>query len=208
MQCPEDGTTLQETDSSRGQDPRVPDVPRAVVRSRRTAAGQGQHRRRPALAGLRPLRREADGCGGQAEGASLSEDLIPMGVIPYEQSGVCMDKCSKCHGVWLSHGEFERIVEHLEKQVNSETAAQLEAEAAHQLGQVFTGREGPLSELRDLFSVLHLLRKRWAVEHPGLSETLDAISAGQARSGRDITSRCLVRTYSRGGPCDDYRDDH
>jgi Zn-finger nucleic acid-binding protein len=91
---------------------------------------------------------------------------------------VSIDKCTKCHGVWLSNGEFERIIQHLEKEVNSETAAQLEAEVARQLGQVFAGHEGPVAELRDLFSVLHLLRKRWAVEHPGLSESLDTLSAG------------------------------
>jgi Zn-finger nucleic acid-binding protein len=98
--------------------------------------------------------------------------------MPYEKSGVRIDKCTKCHGVWLSSEEFERIIKHLEAEVNAETARQFEAEAAKQLGQVFTGHEGPLSELRDLYSVLHLLRKRWAVEHPGLSESLDALSAG------------------------------
>ncbi len=101
-----------------------------------------------------------------------------MGVVPYAKSKVRIDKCYQCHGVWLNHGEFERIVRYLENEVNSETVGELEREALRQLGQVFTGHEGVLSELRDLFSVLHLLRKRWAVEHPGISEMIDAISAG------------------------------
>src|SRR5713101_7705488 len=51
--------------------------------------------------------------------------MVAMGSISYETSGVVIDKCGNCHGIWLNHGEFEKIVEHLEQIVNSETASQL-----------------------------------------------------------------------------------
>jgi Zn-finger nucleic acid-binding protein len=100
---------------------------------------------------------------------------VKMGAIVYEDSGVCIDKCSKCLGIWLDHGEFEKIVRYLEKEVDSETAAQYREEAKRQLGQVFSGPEGPLSELRDLFVVLHLLRMRTGVEHSRLAGAIDVI---------------------------------
>lgn len=178
MVCPEDGTTLQETDY---HGVKIHECPKCL--------GRWFDRDELRLAkdstdkDLRWL--DFDPFAGEARQAEpgrgerlCPRDEIPMGVIPYEKSGVSIDKCSRCHGVWLSSGEFERIVQHLENEVNSETAAQLEAEVARQLGQVFTSHDGPVAELRDLFSVLHLLRKRWAVEHPGLSEKLDALSAG------------------------------
>ena len=57
-----------------------------------------------------------------------------MGRIVYEKSGVSMDKCLVSHGVWLSHGEFERIVRHLEKEVNAETAGGFQKEAGRRGG--------------------------------------------------------------------------
>jgi Zn-finger nucleic acid-binding protein len=178
MDCPEDGTTLQETDS---HGVTIHECPQCHGRwFDRDELRRAKDSVDPDLRWLdfdpfvgQTVQREA----GRPE-RLCPRDAVPLGVMPYEKSGVRMDECSKCHGVWLGDGEFERILKHLENEVNSETAAQLEVEAARQLGQVFTGHEGPVSELRDLFSVLHLLRKRWAVEHPGLSETLDALSAG------------------------------
>lgn len=178
MLCPEDGVELQETDS---HGVKMHECPRCLGRwfdrdeLRRAIESSDEDLR---WLDFDPFAADAlERKAGKVQ-RLCPKDGVPMGVIPYEKSGVSIDKCSVCHGIWLSSQEFEGIIKHLEKEVNSETATQLEVEAARQLGQVFTGHEGPVSELRDLFSVLHLLRKRWAVEHPGLSETLDAISAG------------------------------
>ena len=92
-----------------------------------------------------------------------------MAVIAYETSGVFVDVCSNCHGAWLDHGEFEKIIRHLEHEAVSETAGQFGRDVEHQLAQVVTGPEGPISELRDFFAVLRLLEMRLAVEHPTLA---------------------------------------
>ncbi len=178
MRCPEEGMTLRETDSHGVKIHECPEcLGRWFDRDELKKAIDSTDE------DLRWLDFDPFAADAEAPGAGKSEllcpkDSVPMGVIPYEKSGVRIDKCSKCQGVWLSNKEFDRIVKHLEDEVNAETVRQLELEAARQLGQVFTGHEGPVAELRDLFSVLHLLRKRWAVEHPGLSEKLDALSAG------------------------------
>ena len=98
-----------------------------------------------------------------------------MGVIGYETSGVLIDKCSSCHGVWLNHGEFEKIVKHLKTETCTETAAQYRKDVQHQFQEIFTGPEGPISELRDFFAVLNLLEMRLAVEHPTLAATVQDI---------------------------------
>jgi len=100
---------------------------------------------------------------------------VDMGGMAYDDSGVVIDKCGTCLGVWLDHDEFGKIVTYLEHEVNAETAAQLGKEAGRELGEIVTGSEGPVEGLRDLFSVLRLLRKRLAAEHPGLSGALDQI---------------------------------
>jgi Zn-finger nucleic acid-binding protein len=110
-----------------------------------------------------------------AKGRDCPRDLVKMGVVVYERSGVCVDKCGQCLGVWLDHGEFEKIVKHLEMAVDAETAAQYREEAKKQLAQVFKGPGGPLSELRDFFAVMHLLKTRVGVEQSGLANALNTI---------------------------------
>lgn len=100
---------------------------------------------------------------------------VPMGVVAYDDSGVVVDKCGECHGIWLDRDEFAKIVSHLEAKVDSETAGELSKEAGRALGQVFVGPEGPVSETRDLVAVLRLLRKRLEAEHAGLSGIIDQL---------------------------------
>lgn len=178
MHCPDDGTVLNETDS---HGVTIHECPKCLGRwFDRDELRQAKDSADEDLRWLDfdPFAGDPAEPPAGMTGRQCPRDAIPMGVVSYDRSGVQIDKCLKCHGIWLSHGEFERIVGYLEKQVNSETAGQLEVEALRQLGQVFTGGEGPVSELRDLFSVLHLLRKRWSVEHPSISGLIDAISAG------------------------------
>jgi Zn-finger nucleic acid-binding protein len=98
-----------------------------------------------------------------------------MGVIVYETSGVVIDKCLSCHGIWLDHGEFEKIVKHLQDETSSETAAQYCEDVGRQFAQIVTGHEGPISELRDFFAVLNLLEMRLAVEHPKFAGAVTGI---------------------------------
>jgi hypothetical protein len=90
--------------------------------------------------------------------------------MAYESSGVIVDKCSSCHGVWLNHGEFEKIIKHLHRETCTETAAQYCTDVARQFEQIFTGPEGPISEFRDFLAVLNLLEMRLAVERPALAQ--------------------------------------
>jgi len=178
MLCPEDGMELRETDC---HGVKIHECPKCLGRwFDRDELRRAKDRTDEDLRWL-----DFDPFAGEAKRPEASKgtrlcpkDSVPMGYIQYEKSGVRVDKCSKCHGIWLDHGEFERIIKHLENEVNSETFGDYERQAIRELGQVFGGPEGPMSELRDFFSVLHLLRMRWVVEHPGISETLDAISLG------------------------------
>jgi hypothetical protein len=95
--------------------------------------------------------------------------------VPYGGSGVVIEVCPRCRGTWLSCGEFERMVRHLEDLVDSQPASAYLKEAVHELREVVTGPEGPASELRDFLAVLRLLRLRIAVEHPGLAEAAQRI---------------------------------
>ena len=100
---------------------------------------------------------------------------LKMRVIEYETSDVRIDKCLNCHGVWLDHDEFERIVKHLQTETRTETAAEYRKDVARQFAQIFTGPEGPISELRDYFTALNLLEMRLGVERPELVAAVQQI---------------------------------
>jgi Zn-finger nucleic acid-binding protein len=100
-----------------------------------------------------------------------------MGAVVYETSSVVVDKCPVCHGIWLDHDEFEKIVEHLKSELWSDTAGEYSKETMRQFAQIVTGPEGRFSELRDFLAVLHLLKLRIAVEHPDLAHAIETINA-------------------------------
>ena len=177
MNCPECEVPLRQTDC---HGVRVDECPKCLGRwFDRDELRRAKDRTDDDLRWLDfdPFAGDAGEAAVAAGGLLCPRCSVKMGAITYEKSGVRIDKCAKCNGVWLNHGEFEKIIRHLEKEVNTETAAQFRGEAGRQFGQVFTGPEGPVSELRDFFAVLHLLRMRLGVEHPSVSSAIDAMYA-------------------------------
>ncbi len=91
-----------------------------------------------------------------------------MPSLKFKDSGIVIDKCGKCKGIWLDHREFERIVKYLENIVLTKSTSEYAKDAFKQFVEVATGPEGVISEVRDFLAVLKLLELRIAVENPGL----------------------------------------
>ena len=94
----------------------------------------------------------------------------------YSHSKVSIDKCESCGGVWLSRPEFEAIVRYLENIVVTETSDEYAREALRQLKEVGEHPTHLVSELRDFFAVVRLLRLRFLAEHSQMTATMDAIN--------------------------------
>jgi len=95
-----------------------------------------------------------------------------MSSLAYEKSGVVIDKCGKCHGVWLDSGEFEKIIRYLEDTVAGESFADYKTDAKKQFKEIFTGQESTVSEIKDFLAILHLSEMRMFVEHPRALDVL------------------------------------
>lgn len=113
-----------------------------------------------------PFARDAESGAEASDGRVCPKCSLAMGVIPYATSGVVIDKCKTCHGIWLNHDEFEKIVAHLEDTLLSETSSQYLRDAEKQFAQIVTGHEGVVAEARDFLTVTRLLEMRLSVEHP------------------------------------------
>jgi Zn-finger nucleic acid-binding protein len=109
-------------------------------------------------------------------GHRCPKDGSTMISVRYGDSDVSVDICGECQGVWLDKDGYERIVAHLEHVVDSQTVGDYVDDLKDELVEVFKpGGEGPVSEIRDLGKVLHLLELRFFVQHEKLGKAVERI---------------------------------
>ncbi|HEX2064193.1 MAG TPA: zf-TFIIB domain-containing protein [Acidimicrobiales bacterium] len=90
----------------------------------------------------------------------------------YMESSVVVDACPSQHGVWLDQGEFRRIIDYLEDLLVTSSSQDYARTALEELKEVVTGPGGRISEMKDFFAVVRLLRYRIGAEHPRVAQTL------------------------------------
>ncbi|MDO8609143.1 MAG: zf-TFIIB domain-containing protein [bacterium] len=95
---------------------------------------------------------------------------VAMSSLVYQESGVRIDKCDKCHSIWLDDGEFQKIIEYLEKIVITENASVYAKDTLKKLLDVRSNHEDKISEIKDFLTVSKLLEERVLAEHPKLEE--------------------------------------
>ncbi|HPN55773.1 MAG TPA: zf-TFIIB domain-containing protein [Candidatus Omnitrophota bacterium] len=98
-----------------------------------------------------------------------------MDALLYEGSGVVIDRCLDCHGIWVHHGEFEKIIQYLENLVTGKSGAEYVRDTFTQFLQIALGREKLSFEIRDFLVVLKLSEQRWGAEHPRVAEAIKRI---------------------------------
>jgi len=92
--------------------------------------------------------------------------------VQYGSTEVSVDLCQTCRGVWLDKGEFQRIIDSLISEVTHKSAADYVKSSLEEARELFSGKEGFVSEWRDLKAVLRLLQHRFYIEHPDLMATI------------------------------------
>lgn len=95
--------------------------------------------------------------------------------LTYKNSGVVIDKCAQCRGIWLQNGEFKRIIAYLEDLIASESAGAFVMDSLKKFLDIVTGPEGRMTEVKDFLVVLKLLKLRAAVEHSKLAAVTNKI---------------------------------
>ncbi len=98
-----------------------------------------------------------------------------MSSLAYEKSGVIINKCLACEGVWLHHGEFEKIIRYLENLVVTESAAGYVKDSFKKFLEIATGSKKVTAEIKDFIVVLKLLEQRFGIEHPNIAAATNKI---------------------------------
>lgn len=123
-----------------------------------------------------PFGKDAQKLSISSEGKQCPQCVKVMQSLTYSQSRVIIQKCQTCEGVWLSHGELSKIIQYLEKTVNSESAKDLANDTFKEFIKIFTVHQGMVSEAKDFLAVLTILNTRIAIEHPKLAQAWDNIA--------------------------------
>ena len=102
----------------------------------------------------------------------------------FGQSGVVIDWCPDCQGIWLDRSEYDFISEYLRSEATSATAKEIAEELAHDLKKIVTGEdpESRLAEAGDIAAALEALANTYIFDHPALYWLVTRV----AESGRSI----------------------
>jgi Zn-finger nucleic acid-binding protein len=91
----------------------------------------------------------------------------------FGNSGITIERCDTCHGLWLDRDEFNGIVRYLEDEMVHETSADLKQKVAQEVKAVFSDKsKGTLTEILDEKSAISALISASIFDHPKLASFL------------------------------------
>ena len=104
--------------------------------------------------------------------------------VIFGQSGVVIDWCPDCQGVWLDLNEYDSICNYLCSEAATATRKQIAQELAHDLKKIVTGEdpESRQAELGGIAAALEAFANAYIFDHPALF----SLVTGAAQSGRSV----------------------
>ena len=95
-----------------------------------------------------------------------------MDVLEYDTTGVEVDSCSHCRGVWLDQDELRKIIDALEEEVLTKSMEDYVIATLAEARDLITHPESFLSEWREFTTLLRFLQYRILSLHPTVNEAI------------------------------------
>jgi Zn-finger nucleic acid-binding protein len=102
---------------------------------------------------------------------------VALVAIDHSNTGVEIDYCTACRGVWLDANELGKIIAHLSEDVLATGSSEYLRASLEEAKELVTGPESFLSEWKDLATVLRMLQYRLLGENPKLGQALAEFQA-------------------------------
>lgn len=99
-------------------------------------------------------------------------DRLPLYETAYGGSGIQVDVCNICSGVWLDRGEFKKIIQYLKEKANKEVLGNYLKNLSEEAWEVFQGPEDFKEEVKDLLAILKLFAYKFTVQHPAIAKII------------------------------------
>ncbi len=96
-----------------------------------------------------------------------------MASVGYADTGVQIDYCRDCGGIWLDSGEFTRIINSLEHDIDSMTASEYFKESIREAEELISAGDNFGEEWKHFRTVLKLLEYRVLAEHRTLARIIE-----------------------------------
>jgi len=97
---------------------------------------------------------------------------MPLYEVYYGDSGIIVDVCNLCHGVWLDRAEFKKIIDYLHKKADYKILNNYAKNLFQQFGEIFIGPETLREEILDFLTILKLLNYKFTTQHPIISRII------------------------------------
>ena len=97
---------------------------------------------------------------------------MPLYEVNYEDSGVVVDVCNLCHGIWLDRGEFKRIIEYLKREADYEVLEKYTKNLLQEFWEIFTGPEIFREEISDFLTILKLFNYKFTTQYPTITKII------------------------------------
>ncbi len=98
---------------------------------------------------------------------------LPLYEVNYGDSNIKVDVCNMCEGTWLDEGEFKKIVNYLKDKAGDKIMSEYLKTLLEETGEVFVGPEPLDEEIKDVLTVLGMLKYRFAGKHPFISRAIN-----------------------------------
>lgn len=97
---------------------------------------------------------------------------VPLYEVYYGDSGIIVDICRLCRGIWLDRVEFKKIIGWLQVKADYEIMNNYAKNLFKQAQEVFNGPETLREEIEDFLIVFNMLNYRFSTIHPVVSRIL------------------------------------
>lgn len=99
-------------------------------------------------------------------------DGSPLYRIGYGPSGVLVDVCPQCHGIWLEMEELGKIQRSLQEKVNRETLPEYMKDLERELEKMIKDPARGKEDIRNISIIMKLMEYRLMAQHPKLAEII------------------------------------
>lgn len=98
--------------------------------------------------------------------------LAPLYTVEYGDSGIKVEVCVLCRGVWLDRGEFKKIIAYLKDKGKDEVFNRYLKNLAEEAFEIANGPETFKEEVGDFLSLLQILNYKFIAKHPIISQII------------------------------------
>jgi Zn-finger nucleic acid-binding protein len=97
---------------------------------------------------------------------------VPLYEVYYGDSGVVVDVCNLCKGIWLDRAEFKKIISYLKEKSKYEVLNKYSENLFKQFIEIIFGPKTFREEILDFITILKLLNYKFATKHPKISDII------------------------------------